>query len=77
MMKMQNRPELGPSETLEVVRDRFGLDGSLSPLPGERDRNYLLEGPAGSRHVVELHGSLEAFRCIECQLPFPADQIGQ
>lgn len=35
-----------------------------------------LHARAGSRHVVELHGSLEAFRCIECQLPFPADQIG-
>jgi NAD-dependent deacetylase len=30
---------------------------------------------AGSRDIVELHGSLEAFRCIECQLPFSVEQI--
>lgn len=36
-----------------------------------------LHGRAGSPQVVELHGSLEAFRCIECRCPFPADRVAE
>ena len=34
-----------------------------------------LHSRAGSPDVVELHGSLEAFRCIGCRHPFPADEL--
>jgi hydroxylysine kinase len=26
-----------------MARERYGIEGSLKPLSGERDRNYLLE----------------------------------
>lgn len=36
-----------------------------------------LHSRAGSRDVVELHGSLEAFRCIACRHPGSADDMAQ
>ncbi len=32
---------------------------------------------AGSKDVVELHGSLEAFRCIECARPFSPEAVAE
>ena len=34
-----------------------------------------LHGRAGSEHVVELHGSLEAFRCFSCREPYSAERV--
>jgi 4-aminobutyrate aminotransferase-like enzyme/Ser/Thr protein kinase RdoA (MazF antagonist) len=53
MINIQNRPELGPTDALAAVRERYGLDGALTALPGERDRNYLLETNEGKRYVVK------------------------
>jgi 4-aminobutyrate aminotransferase-like enzyme/Ser/Thr protein kinase RdoA (MazF antagonist)/murein DD-endopeptidase MepM/ murein hydrolase activator NlpD len=53
MIKIQSRPELGPAEALLAVREHYGLDGVLEPLPGERDLNFLLEAPTGQRYVVK------------------------
>jgi NAD-dependent deacetylase len=36
-----------------------------------------LHSRAGSRDVVELHGSLEAFRCIACRHPGSADAMAR
>ena len=53
MIKIHNRPDFGPADALAAVREHFGLDGTLTPLPGERDRNFLLEATDGSRYVVK------------------------
>lgn len=53
MINIHVRPELEPADALRVVREHYGLDGVLTPLPGERDRNFLLEAPDGQRHVVK------------------------
>ena len=34
-----------------------------------------LHARAGSRRVVELHGSLERFRCLDAGHPYPADAV--
>jgi NAD-dependent deacetylase len=34
-----------------------------------------LHGRAGSTRVLELHGSLERFSCVDARHPFPADEI--
>ena len=54
MIRMQRRPELDPSEALEAVRALFDLDGSLTPLPGERDQNFKLECGNGEQYVLKV-----------------------
>lgn len=54
MINIQRGPELALSDALEAVRTHFGLDGSLTALPGERDLNFLLQSGDGSRYVVKV-----------------------
>ena len=54
MIRIQRRPEVEPEEVLGAVRSLYELDGRLSPLPGERDQNFLLETGDGRRYVVKV-----------------------
>jgi 4-aminobutyrate aminotransferase-like enzyme/Ser/Thr protein kinase RdoA (MazF antagonist) len=54
MIRTQERPDISPEAAGRLVRDGFALDGSLTALPGERDRNLLLETPEGNRFVVKV-----------------------
>jgi Ser/Thr protein kinase RdoA (MazF antagonist) len=36
------------------VRAIFDLSGSLTPLPGERDQNFMLESGSGERYVLKV-----------------------
>ena len=54
MIRIQRRPEVQLEEAHAAVRRLFDLDGTLSPLPGERDQNYLLETGDGVRYVVKV-----------------------
>jgi len=67
MINVQNRPELDPEEALEAVREAYGLDGSLTELPGERDRNYLLRTAGGDRYVVKASSPDEPDEILEIE----------
>lgn len=60
MIRTQERPEIGPEQAAAAVREHYGLDGRCTPLPGERDRNFLLEGTDGRRWVVKVTSPDEA-----------------
>ena len=54
MIRIQSRPQLDEAVALDAVREHYGLDGKLTQLPGERDRNFLLEVDGGVRYVVKV-----------------------
>jgi len=54
MIRTQERPDIGPDEAGAIAREAFGLQGRLTPLAGERDRNFLLETESGERYVVKV-----------------------
>ncbi len=54
MIRTQERPDITSAEAAEIVRQAFGLEGALTPLPGERDRNFLLETSGSRRYVVKV-----------------------
>ena len=54
MIRNQRRPDIDESVALDAVREHYGLDGTLTPLPGYRDRNFLLEADGGVRYVVKV-----------------------
>ena len=68
MISIQNRPDIDPSDALEAVREHFGLDGSLSALPGERDCNFLLQCPDGARYVVKVSSPDEADEILHIEV---------
>ncbi len=52
-MPMPRRAHVSPAEVTEALRRRWGLTGTLTPLSGERDRNFLLESE-GAAYVVKV-----------------------
>ncbi len=67
MIKIQSRPEIDAPDVLEGVRAHYGLDGSLSPLPGDRDRNFLLSTDEGHRYVVKVSSPDESDEILEIE----------
>ncbi|MFC0409800.1 phosphotransferase [Roseomonas elaeocarpi] len=47
-------PAVETAPLLAVLRRHWGLDGILTPLSGERDRNFRLLPPAGAPLLVKL-----------------------
>lgn len=66
MIRTQERPEITPEDAAALVREHWGLEGRLEALPGERDRNFLLEAERGRRYVVKVTSPEEP----EAQLDF-------
>lgn len=60
-------PEVDPADLAALLAEAYGLAGDLSPLPGERDRNFLLTASTGARHVVKVSNADEDRAVIELQ----------
>ena len=55
-------------ESAAAVADRyFGIRASASPLPSERDQNFLLTNSAGEKFVLKIANALEAPAFLEAQ----------
>lgn len=68
MIKIQSRPQLGPVDALAAVREHFALDGTLTALPGERDRNFLLDATDGSQYVVKVSSPDETDEMLDIEV---------
>jgi 4-aminobutyrate aminotransferase-like enzyme/Ser/Thr protein kinase RdoA (MazF antagonist) len=42
---------------LELARDLYGLDGSISALDSERDQNFRIDTPSGDQFVIKIANS--------------------
>lgn len=73
MTPIGNRPDLDASEVLDAVREHYGLDGTMTPLTGDRDWNYLLLSDDGERHVVKVSSPDEPQDILE----FETDMIAR
>jgi len=57
-----------PSDAVTAAaRGLYGLEGSLQPLPSERDQNYLLTTASGERFVLKISNAAEEARVIDMQ----------
>ena len=65
MTYLQEPPKLSESEVSNSVQEYYGLEGTLHPLPGDRDQNFLLESPGGQKHVVKVSSLDEVQEIIE------------
>jgi 4-aminobutyrate aminotransferase-like enzyme/Ser/Thr protein kinase RdoA (MazF antagonist) len=65
MIQVHSQAIIDESVALEAVRDHYGLDGTLTPLPGERDRNFMLEAEDGVRYVVKVSSPDEPQEILE------------
>jgi len=57
-----DRRDRGALTAARLACERFGLDGATTPLPGELDRNFALDG-----HVLKLHAPGTDSRLLDLQ----------
>ncbi len=61
-------PEISPDQAIAVAQSQFGLEGPVSPLSGERDRNFLVQIPGGGRAVLKFVNSAESLSETQLQV---------
>ena len=59
-------PEFDALEAADIARRLFALEGSIKPLHGERDLNFLITDGRG-KFVFKIANALESPAMLECQ----------
>jgi 4-aminobutyrate aminotransferase-like enzyme/Ser/Thr protein kinase RdoA (MazF antagonist) len=60
-------PALTADEAADFGRQLFGVDGEASPLPSERDQNFVLRTSAGDRFVLKIANGADDRALLEAQ----------
>ncbi|TMK84345.1 MAG: aminotransferase class III-fold pyridoxal phosphate-dependent enzyme, partial [Actinobacteria bacterium] len=60
-------PAFGLEEAGTVAEQVFGVRGSLSPLPSERDRNFRLEDGRGTAFLLKIQNPADDAEVVEMQ----------
>ena len=59
MDPLRHRPRVAVREAEAAAGEVWGLKGRATPLPGERDANFLLEDDSGGRFVLKISSASE------------------
>ncbi len=60
-------PDVPPELAAEIARTVFDVDGDATPLDGERDRNFRIDGTAGS-YVLKVGNPADPADVVEMQV---------
>jgi 4-aminobutyrate aminotransferase-like enzyme/Ser/Thr protein kinase RdoA (MazF antagonist) len=60
-------PPLAEAEAAAIAARLFGVGGTLTPLPSERDQNFLITDAGGRRHVLKIANPAERRVMLEAQ----------
>ena len=63
---MVSRPSLPAAEARDLAAERWGIEGNASPLPSERDQNFLIETVQG-RYVLKAANVAEPRAVLDMQ----------
>jgi 4-aminobutyrate aminotransferase-like enzyme len=64
---LHHAPALTPEEAAGLGRRVFGVDAEASPLPSERDQNFVLRTSAGDRFVLKIANATDDRALLEAQ----------
>ena len=67
MSLLRQSPRFDVSQAQHLARDAYGLEVTASPLPSERDQNFLLTTAAGERYVLKIANASEERAMLEAQ----------
>ena len=67
MSLLQHAPRFERGEAAELCRSVYGLDAHVTPLPSERDQNFLVETAAGQRYVLKIANAREHLAALDAQ----------
>ena len=61
-------PEFSEAEAASILREKFGIEGSLKVLVSERDQNYLVKLESGDSFVFKIANSKEDVGVTDFQI---------
>ncbi|MBC8257590.1 MAG: aminotransferase class III-fold pyridoxal phosphate-dependent enzyme [SAR324 cluster bacterium] len=61
------RPEFSVKDASLLLEENYGLCCTLEELPGERDRNYLVQEIKGETYVLKISNSCETLEFLQVQ----------
>src|SRR5438876_1238671 len=62
---LAHAPRFTPSDAERIAREHFGAPGAATPLPSERDQNFLINGEP--RVVLKIANATEPRAMLEAQ----------
>ena len=60
-------PRFSASDALEAAFARYGLSGSATPLPSERDQNFLIADPRRGKFVLKIANRNDSTELLDFQ----------
>src|SRR6185503_3527402 len=67
MSSVANPPRLSADDAARLAADLFGVTGRITPLPSERDQNFLLHADDGARYVLKVANAGESGAMLEAE----------
>lgn len=67
-VSLESIPRFTAPEALAAAARHFGIRGSASALPSERDQNFLVADAAGGKYVVKIANAGDAPELLEFQI---------
>lgn len=67
MINILSRPDLTPDAVLASLQEHYGIDGTLTSLPGDRDLNFLVTGTDGLKRVAKISSPDETDEILEIE----------
>ncbi|MFX0044749.1 MAG: aminotransferase class III-fold pyridoxal phosphate-dependent enzyme [Candidatus Hermodarchaeota archaeon] len=62
-----SRPRFTEEDALQIADELYGITGSVTELPSERDRNYLVKAESGEEYVLKIAAVSEKREVLELQ----------
>lgn len=67
MSLLQQAPQFDAPGAVQLARALYGIDAAASPLPSERDQNFLLTSSAGDRFILKIANASETREMLDAQ----------
>lgn len=64
---LHHAPALTAADAVALAQRLYGVDAQASPLPSERDQNFRLETPLGTRFVLKIANSTDDLSLLDAQ----------
>ncbi len=67
MTLLDHTPKFSIAESQSIAQEIFGIYGTLTPLPSERDQNFRLRTEKGEKYVLKFANAAEEIALLEAQ----------
>jgi len=67
MSIVNQAPIFSPEDASRIALSHYALHAQASPLPSERDQNFLLQTDSGEQYVLKIANATEEYSLLEAQ----------